>query len=72
MTDSEPSPQIPLGWYDCGDGVYNPEKRVVYTYAHGFLRSADLDEHEWILKTCRKGVTPSEQLSSQTGLFDHI
>lgn len=62
LTDKEPSPEIPLGWYDCGDGLYNPENRVVYTYDNKFLRNADIDEHEWIVRTCRKGVTPEEQL----------
>lgn len=70
MTDREPPPEIPLGWYDCGDGLYNPEKRVVYAHTNTFLRNADVDEHEWILKTCRKGVIPSEQLS-EGGLFSY-
>lgn len=62
LTDKEPSPDIPLGWYDCGDGLYNPENRVVYTHDNKFLRNADIDEHEWIVRTCRKGVTDEEQL----------
>ena len=62
LTDKEPSPEVPLSWYDCGDGLYNPENRVVYTYDNKFLRNADIDEHEWIVSTCRKGVTPEEQL----------
>jgi hypothetical protein len=62
-----------LGWYDCGDGLYNPEKRVVYTYiTNKFLRNADVDEHDWIVKKCRKGVTSKEQLSAETGLFESI
>ncbi len=60
-TDAEPSAEVPLDWYDCGDGLYNPYNRVVYTYSNKFLRNADIDEHEWILRTCRKGVTPEEQ-----------
>lgn len=77
---------IPLGWYDCGDGIYNPENHVVYSYKHHrFVRNAgifhynrnivlylspisDNDEHEWITTTCRKGVTSSDQLSSN-GLY---
>lgn len=71
LTDTVPPPKIPLGWFDCGDGVYNPEKRVVYTYeGNHFLRNADTDEHEWIIKTCRKGVTRQEQLSAENGLFE--
>ena len=71
---------MPLGWYDCGDGLYNPENRVVYTYGMKFLRNAgglgmttilpykrksflftDIDEHDWIVGTCRKQVTDEEQ-----------
>lgn len=63
MTDKDMVPEVPIGWYDCGDGLYNPENRVVYTYTENkFLRNADIDEHEWIARTCRKGVTPEEQL----------
>ena len=35
---------------------------MVYTYESKFLRNADIDEHEWIVKTCRKGITIEEQL----------
>lgn len=62
LTDRDVPPEIPIGWYDCGDGLYNPENRVVYNYENKFLRNADIDEHEWIVRTCRKGVTPEEQL----------
>lgn len=42
---------------------------MVYTYnTNKFLRNADVDEHDWIVKTCRKGVTREEQLSADTGL----
>ena len=40
LTDAEPAKEIPLGWYDCGDGLYNPQNRVVYTYEMKFLRNA--------------------------------
>ena len=40
LTDAEPAKEIPLGWYDCGDGLYNPQNRVVYTYEMQFLRNA--------------------------------
>ena len=62
LINGDVPPEIPKGWYDCGDGLYNPENRVVYNYENKFLRNADIDEHEWIVRTCRKGVTPEEQL----------
>ena len=38
--DQEPAKTVPLGWYDCGDGFYNPDNRVVYDYNIQFLRNA--------------------------------
>ena len=61
LTNTEPYSEMPLGWYDCGDGLYNPENRVVYTYGMKFLRNADIDEHDWIVRMCRKQVTEEEQ-----------
>ncbi|XP_077322949.1 MORN repeat-containing protein 5 [Lithobates pipiens] len=55
LTNLDPSRQIPEGCYDCGDGFYDPVSRVVNDYQHRFLRNADDDEHEWIIRTCRKG-----------------
>lgn len=32
---------IPIGWYDTGDGLYNPENHVIHKYDTGkFLRHA--------------------------------
>ncbi|KAK7505005.1 hypothetical protein BaRGS_00003575 [Batillaria attramentaria] len=55
LTNKVPPREIPEGCYDCGDGFYNPNTRVVVDYNNKFLRNADDDEHEWIVKTCRKG-----------------
>ena len=48
--------QVDEELYDVGDGIYNPATRVVNDYNGKFLRNADDDEHDWILKTCRKGL----------------
>ncbi|XP_060752351.1 MORN repeat-containing protein 5 isoform X1 [Tachysurus vachellii] len=55
LTNADPPPVIPDGFYDCGDGFYDPNTRVVTDYAGRFLRNADDCEHEWITRTCRKG-----------------
>ncbi|XP_050782813.1 MORN repeat-containing protein 5 isoform X2 [Gopherus flavomarginatus] len=55
LTDLDPPRTIPQGCYDCGDGFYNTITRVVTDYKLRFLRNADDDEHEWIIRTCRKG-----------------
>ncbi|KAK1334194.1 hypothetical protein QTO34_005194 [Cnephaeus nilssonii] len=74
LSNMDPPRKIPAGYYDCGDGFYNPKTRVVRDYKNHFLRNAgmfiltpcgtcslfshphaDDDEHEWIIRTCRKG-----------------
>jgi len=55
LVNNEPRHEIPAGCYDCGDGFYNPATRVVVDYNNKFLRNADEDEHNWIIKTCLKG-----------------
>lgn len=40
LTNSDPSPVIPDGCYDCGDGFYDPNTRVVTDYTGAFLRNA--------------------------------
>ncbi|XP_033714435.1 MORN repeat-containing protein 5 [Delphinus delphis] len=55
LTNMDPPRKIPPGCYDCGDGFYNPTTRIVKDYKNRFLRNADDDEHEWIIRTCRKG-----------------
>ncbi|KAG7322965.1 hypothetical protein KOW79_014311 [Hemibagrus wyckioides] len=54
LTNADPPPDIPDGCYDCGDGFYDPNTRVVTDYTGCFLRNADDCEHEWITRTCRK------------------
>ncbi|XP_061071845.1 MORN repeat-containing protein 5 isoform X1 [Conger conger] len=55
LTNLDPPRAIPEGCYDCGDGFYDPQRRVITDYQHSFLRNADDGEHEWIVRTCRKG-----------------
>uniref|UniRef100_A0A4W5LJ03 MORN repeat-containing protein 5 n=1 Tax=Hucho hucho TaxID=62062 RepID=A0A4W5LJ03_9TELE len=54
LTDLDPPRVIPDGCYDCGDGFYDPNTRVITDYEHHFLRNADDNEREWIVSTCRK------------------
>ncbi|XP_075435458.1 MORN repeat-containing protein 5 isoform X2 [Ascaphus truei] len=78
ITNLDPPRKIPDGGYDCGDGFYDPISRVVNDFQHRFLRNADDDEHEWIVRTCRKGwdeITGykpkhSEQLSALPHIAD--
>ncbi|RLV93903.1 hypothetical protein DV515_00013329 [Chloebia gouldiae] len=54
LTNLDPPKIIPKGCYDFADGFYNPKTRVIVDYKRKFLRNADDDEHEWILRNCRK------------------
>nr|VZH90228.1 unnamed protein product [Spirometra erinaceieuropaei] len=49
-----PTRKIPPHCYDTGDGFYDPKHRIVFDYEMSFLRNADNEEHEWIIKNCRK------------------
>ncbi|XP_071430507.1 MORN repeat-containing protein 5 isoform X2 [Pithys albifrons albifrons] len=40
LTNLDPPKTIPEGCYDCGDGFYNPETRVIVDYKFRFLRNA--------------------------------
>lgn len=40
LTDLHPPRVIPDGCYDCGDGFYDPNTRVVTSYTGRFLRNA--------------------------------
>ncbi|XP_020924063.1 MORN repeat-containing protein 5 isoform X2 [Sus scrofa] len=40
LTNMDPPREIPPGWYDCGDGFYNPTTRIVKDYRGRFLRNA--------------------------------
>ena len=40
LTNQVPPRAIPSNSYDCGDGFYNPETRIVCDYIGEFLRNA--------------------------------
>ena len=44
---------IPEGCYDCGDGYYDPDKGMIFSYETQFLRYPNEDEEDWIRNKCR-------------------
>lgn len=44
---------IPEGCYDTGDGYYDPERGMIFSYQEKFMRYPDEDEEEWIRLKCR-------------------
>ncbi|CAN9504942.1 unnamed protein product [Ophioblennius macclurei] len=69
LTDLHPPREIPRGCYDCADGFYDPETRIVTSYTGRFLRNADDNEHEWILRTCRRAwnIAPGAKPETSPG-----
>lgn len=55
LSNSLETPKIPENAYDTGDGYYIPAERTVFTYEGSWKRTANDDEHEYIIKYCRKG-----------------
>jgi hypothetical protein len=54
LTNAVPSPALPAGCYDTGDGYYDPAKAAIFAYDSGSkVREPSSDEVEWILSTCR-------------------
>lgn len=54
----DPPRKIPLGYYDCGDGFYNPVTRVIKDYRNRFLRNAGkcvLTAQTLFIFTCQNG-----------------
>jgi len=44
---------IPENCYDTGDGYYDPDRGMVFSYDDKFLRYPNEDEEEWIRNKCR-------------------
>ena len=40
LTNNESPRKIPSNCYDCGDGFFNPETRIINDYNGKFLRNA--------------------------------
>ncbi|XP_037296343.1 MORN repeat-containing protein 5 isoform X2 [Manduca sexta] len=55
LTAQQPTVEIPPGYYDTGDGFYDPKTKTVYKYEDitAIIRSPSLQEQTWILENCR-------------------
>uniref|UniRef100_A0A8B9F7R3 MORN repeat-containing protein 5 n=1 Tax=Amazona collaria TaxID=241587 RepID=A0A8B9F7R3_9PSIT len=72
LTNLDPPPEIPKGCYDCGDGFYNPETRVVVDYKFRFLRNAGFCktesqyyspvEHPSMMRSMNGSFRPADKL----------
>lgn len=68
MTAEDKPREIPDGMYDCGEGFYNPETRMIVDYDTGkYVRYLNQDEHEWVTLQCRRSA--SMMLQAEKRLF---
>ncbi|XP_050678858.1 MORN repeat-containing protein 5-like [Leptidea sinapis] len=70
MTAEHPPRDIPLGYYDTGDGFYDPVTKVVF---HGddineILRKPLEREQKWIVENCR--TNPIKHLGPRKDLYE--
>lgn len=49
LTNVHPPPSIPDSCYDCADGFYDPNSRVITSYTGRFLRNAG-KTNVWVMK----------------------
>lgn len=67
--------EIPENCYDTGDGYYDPEKGMIFSYDQKFLRYPNEDEEEWIKLKCRYNPTkidPSNYNNEMLGNNDDV
>jgi hypothetical protein len=67
--------EIPESCYDTGDGYYDPEKGMIFSYENNFLRYPNEDEEEWIKQKCKYNpnkIDPSNYNNELLGYNDEI
>ena len=61
LLNKRPSPAIPEGCYDAGDGYYDPKRGEIFAYDSGLvLRRARADEVAWITRKCAYGAVSAK------------
>ena len=63
LTNQNPPVKIPDGFYDQGQGFFDPESHHVVDYKERkFVDTTGPDAQKWIRNTCRKGqISPPDQ-----------
>ncbi|XP_063826451.1 uncharacterized protein LOC135075933 [Ostrinia nubilalis] len=70
LTADQPTREIPPGYYDTGDGFYDPKTKVVYkaTDLSAIIRSPSIREQKWIIENCR--TAPEKELGPRQDLYE--
>ncbi|KAL0879989.1 hypothetical protein ABMA27_002498 [Loxostege sticticalis] len=71
LTADQPTREIPPGYYDTGDGFYDPKTKVVYkaTDLSAIIRSPSVREQKWIVDNCR--TAPEKELGPRPDLYEN-
>nr|XP_021185259.2 MORN repeat-containing protein 5 [Helicoverpa armigera] len=70
LTAEQPTKEIPEGFYDTGNGFFDPVQKVVFKYhdLSAIKRAPSIREQEWIMKNCRRGTI--EPLGARSDLYE--
>ncbi|XP_053604807.1 MORN repeat-containing protein 5-like isoform X2 [Plodia interpunctella] len=70
QTAEQPPKEIPPGYYDCGDGFFNAETKMVYRYDDitAILRSPYERERKWMVDNCR--MNPCKEMGPRPDLYE--
>ncbi|XP_075975342.1 MORN repeat-containing protein 5-like isoform X2 [Anticarsia gemmatalis] len=70
ITAEQPPREIPPGFYDTGDGFYNPRTKSVYRAddLNIIIRSPSVREQKWIIENCR--TNPDVILGPRRDLYE--
>ncbi|KAM3964988.1 MORN repeat-containing protein 5 [Aphomia sociella] len=70
LTADQPTRKIPPGYYDTGDGFYDPKTKVVYRADDitAIIRSPSVREQRWIMENCR--TSSEEEVGPRADLYE--
>ncbi|XP_034829428.2 MORN repeat-containing protein 5-like [Maniola hyperantus] len=70
LTAEQPTRPIPPGYYDTGDGFYDPKTKAVYKVddLSAIVRSPSVLEQKWIIENCR--TCPDKPLGPRMDLYE--
>ncbi|XP_045769056.1 MORN repeat-containing protein 5-like isoform X2 [Maniola jurtina] len=70
LTAEQPTRPIPPGYYDTGDGFYDPKTKAVYKVddLSAIVRSPSVREQKWIIENCR--TCPDKSLGPRIDLYE--
>ncbi|XP_028034095.1 MORN repeat-containing protein 5-like [Bombyx mandarina] len=70
LTADQPTRDVPPGYYDTGDGFYDPKTKIVYNAddLSAIIRSPSLHEQKWIEANCR--TSPETSFGPRPELYE--